>query len=96
MTHLPRYPVSDMARAHLTGLAEAWEHIAEVNAHAAPGSHDAGLRAMAAHAASRLRDALTAQEEVTRRHQCACGHTWPQHDEEGCMVCGCASTRHRG
>lgn len=90
-----RYPMSEIARAHLAGLADAWEHLAEANRYAATGSYDAGLRAMAAHAAERLRNALTAEDLTKLRHQCACTHTWLQHDEEGCMVCGCAGTRHR-
>lgn len=39
------------------GLAEAWEHVAEVNASAAPGSHDDGLRKGLAHAAEAVRRA---------------------------------------
>lgn len=44
------------------GLADAWDHIATVNASASPDSHDDGLGKMAAHAAQAIRRAAGADE----------------------------------
>lgn len=42
----------------LLGLAEAWEHIAQVNSTAARGTYDDGLGRMAARAAEKIRQII--------------------------------------